>query len=594
MAEIFIEIGIIIIGASIVAFISRLFKQPLIPAYVIAGIILGPILSIITNKSIIATLSEIGIAFLLFIVGLEINLKNLKEVGLVASVGGIIKSTLLFSIGFFISILLGFSSIEGAYLGLIIAFSSTMVVIKFLSDKKEVSTLHGRIIIGILLVEDIIAVFAITLVNSLEQLSLAIVLISILKAAILFLIVLFVSRHILGHIFKIAAKTPEVLFLVSISVCFLFGILFNQFGDILIFIGNIIVINMTPDLIALIKPGFSIAIGSFAAGIGLANLPYSIEISSKIKPLKNFFATIFFVSLGLELEFSIFGKIVIPLIILTLVVIIFKPIILILITFMFGYSKRTSFLTGANLAQISEFSLILVTLGLSLGHVSSEIFSITVYMAIITIIFTSYFSNSQNYLYNKFSPYLKYLEKLPFKRVIQLENVTGKIENEVILVGYDRVGYSIFNTLRKLKKNFLVIDFNPEIIRKLIRQKINCIYGDIGDIEVINRLRLEKARIVISTIPMFKNNLLLIKKTKEANKKATIFMIANQVDEALVLYDAGADYVILPHFLGGERVSFLLEDFTEDLKSLTSLIEKKIEHIKELKKRKQMGYHHSG
>ncbi|MCF7862188.1 cation:proton antiporter [Candidatus Woesearchaeota archaeon] len=591
--DIFIEIGIIIIFASILAFVSRMFKQPLIPAYIIGGIILGPLLSIVTNKSIISTLSEIGIAFLLFIVGLEINLKNLKEVGFVSSIGGVINSTILFSLGFIVSLMMGFEAIEAGYLGLIIAFSSTMVVIKQLSDSREVNTLHGRIIIGILLVEDLIAVVAITILNSMHNISIAVFIFSILKGGFLFLLIMLLSKHVLNHLFKFAAKTPEVLFLLSISVCFMFGIFFSEFGHILVFLlRDVLSINLSEHMVMLLSPGFSIAIGAFAAGIGLANLPYSIEITSKVKPLKDFFATIFFVSLGLELEFGVISKQFIPIFVITLIVMFIKPSILFFMTYIFGYKQRTSFLVGGKMSQISEFALIIVFLGISLDHVSSSIVNITITIAIITIVFTSYFENYKNQLYNFFSPYLKLFDKIPLKTTVDLENVDDNNNHEVILVGYDRIGYSIFNTLKKLKKKFLVVDFNPEVVRNLIAQNVSCIYGDIGDIEVINKLDLGKVRIIISTVPHWENNLLLISETKKLNNEATIFVTADHVDEALSLYDAGADYVILPHFLGGERVSFILEDYTEDFKSITDLIAKKVEHIKELRRRKSLGHYH--
>lgn len=563
MVNIFFDIGIVMIIATVMAYFAKFLKQPLIPAYILTGVLLGPVLGLITNTEIITTLSEIGIAFLLFIVGLEIDIRKLKNVGLVASLGGTIQIVSIFSIAFIVSLLMGFITLEAIYIALIIAFSSTMVVIKLLSDKRELDTLHGKIIVGILLLQDIVAIIALSVLLTINEFSFVALSYSLLKGVIALLIAIWVSKNIFPSLFTFAAKSQELLFISAVSISLLYSIVFNFLG-------------------------FSIAIGAFVAGVSLANLPYNIEIIGKIRSLRDFFSVIFFVSLGMGLLLGTFNSILKPLIVLLLLVVVVKPLIIMFTTSFFGYKKRTSFLTSISLAQISEFSLIIVTQGFLLGHISQEIFSLTILLAIITITFTTYFVKFENALYSRFSGFLSIFDRLTDNQS-ELEYMPRKRRNDIILCGYNRIGYGIVNTLMRLKKSVLVVDFNPETIKNLIEQKVPCIYGDVGDTEVLERLNFKKAKMAISTVPLKSDNLLLIRTAKKENKKIVIFVTADHIQEALELYDAGADYVVLPHFLGGDHLSLLIEDFTEDM---NKIIEYKIKHIQELKERHDLGLEH--
>ena len=563
MNNLFFDLGLMIIIATIFAYLAKLLKQPFMLAYILTGVIIGPLLGVITNTTTIIIMSEIGIAFLLFIVGLEIDLKRLKNVGVIASIGGVIQILSLFSFGFIMAMILGFVTMEAAYIGIIIAFSSTMVVIKLLSDKKELDTLHGRIVVGILLVEDFFIILTLSVLTTLNDFSGWILILSLVKGLAVVAIAFLASKYFFPSIFRFAAKSPELLFTLSISVCFLFSMMFNY-------------------------AGFSIVIGAFVAGITLANLPYNIEIVSRVKPLRDFFAIIFFISLGMTLLLSSINMIIKPLIILMLFILLIKPLITLFLCSFFGYNVRTGFQAAMALPQISEFSLIIAMQGLALGHIGKSIFSLTVILAIVTMTMTSYFIKYEDKLYLRIKKYIKF-----FGRFTEGEEELGykikKKKGHVVLCGYNRIGYSIARTLKKLKRNLLVVDFNPEIIKHLIKQKIHCMYGDIGDVEVLERLNLKYASMIISTIPTKNDNLLLIRKIKEVNKQALIFVTASHVEEALEFYDKGADYVILPHFLGGEHVSILIEEFTGNL---NKIIETKFKHIKELKERHVLGHEH--
>ncbi len=560
--NLFTSIGVIIVIATFFAYIARLFKQPFILAYIITGIIIGPVLGLITNSETIATLSEIGIAFLLFIVGLEIDLKKLKNVAVVSSLGGIIQILILFTLGYIISMFFGFVNVNAVYIGLILAFSSTMVVVKLLSDKKEVDTLHGRIIIGFLLMEDFFAILALSILST-SRLSFYPIAMSLLKFMIFLFVSFVIVRFLIKKVMKFAAKSQELFFLVSVGLLFLFS-LFALYLNI------------------------SIIIGSFIAGVVLGNLPYNIEIKGKVKSLKDFFSTIFFVSLGLELSLTDITDIIKPLIIFIIFIAVCKPVLTMFLCSFFGYRKRPSFLTAISLAQISEFSLIIVTQGLLLGHIGQGVFSLAVIIAIVTMTITSYTISFDNKLYLFFSKYIGIFDRIG-RKSSQLEYVPKRKDIDVILCGFNRIGYSIYRVIKKLRKRLLVIDYNPEIVRDLIKKKIPCIYGDIGDLEVVNMLNLKEIKMLISTVPDKYDNLMLIRKAKGEKKNTIIFVTASQVDDALELYDAGADYVILPHFLGGEHASVLIEEFGLDI---NKIFETKLSHIRELKHRKSIGHEH--
>jgi len=578
---VFLDIGIIIIMAAVAAFFAGKFKQPLIPAYIFAGLLIGPVFEIftgidwfnqllhlpagfriITDQNLIRTLSEIGIAFLLFMVGLEIDLKKLKDIEKVAAIGGFLQVAILFLIGLLIAYFMLYTPIEAVYIGLVVAFSSTMVIIKVLSDRKELDTLHGRIAIGILIVQDIIAIFALIVLGSLGEHLLLRLSGSLFGGAALFLVAFFLSKFVFSGMFRFAAHSRELFFLLSISICFMFALFFNRLG-------------------------YSIAIGAFVAGVSLGNLPYNFEIIGKVKSLRDFFATMFFVSLGLQLPLDNVLQLLLPLVVLMLAVLIIKPLIFMILIGLFGYKKRTSFLTSLSLAQISEFSLILIAQGMLLGHISEQIFTVTILLAIATISLSSYFLKFEYKIYSWLSPELSIFERQRTQEDA-LEFVP-KEKHEVVLIGYDRTGYSVFHRLLKQKRKFLVIDYNPEIIKKLIKAKIPCIYGDAGSHEILDKIDFKSIKYLISTIPDHQTSLFIVKKAKRANEKVVIFVTTYQVDDALSLYDLGADYVILPHFLGGHHASVLLEEASKDI---TKLIKRKIKHIKELNHRKNLGHEH--
>ncbi len=553
-SNLILDVGILIIIATLFAYLARIIRQPLIPAYIIAGIVLGPIgLGIVRDISFIKALSEVGIAFLLFIVGLEIDLKKLKNVGAVGLVGGLLQVILTFAFGYFVAISLGLTSTTALYAGLIVAFSSTMVVVKLLSDNKEVDTLHGRIILGILILQDIVVFFVLSFISDLGSFSYVPFLAGLGKLLALFLIAFLVSRYLLPATFRFAARSGELLFLLSITMCFLFSV----FSFLL---------------------GFSIAIGAFIAGVGLASLPYSYQIIGKVVSLKDFFATIFFVSLGMQLIMISFDMLKM-LGVFLLIVVLFKPLLIMIITSLFGYEKRTGFLTSISLGQTSEFSLILVGMGFyTLNHISREFFSLVVFLTVITIIITSYLFQSKSGIYKFLSGFLNVFQFLAvYRRKMGYSSREEKVR--VVLFGCHRMGGIFLRAFSKEGKHTLVVDYNPEVIDHLIKEKINSMYGDATNVEVLKRINWKRIELVVSSIQGIRNNSFLVEYVKATNPRILVFLTAKTIKEALDLYELGADYVIVPHISTGELVASLLRSVIKKKRDLVRFRNNHIKHL---------------
>ncbi len=554
MNVIFFDLGLIIILATVGGLIARALKQPLISSYIIVGVLLGPVFHLVGDMTLVEVLSDIGIAFLLFIVGVELDVKRLKDIGAIATGGALLQMVISFLLGFGIFNLLHFSQIESVYAGVVLMFSSTMVVIKLLVDKSQLETLHGRIIVGILLMQDVVAVLLLSILARSDNFSIGSLVLSLFLGGLVFGIAWFFSKVLFPQLFKFAARSQELFFLLSLAVCFLFAIAFEYIG-------------------------FSIAIGAFVAGLMLGNLPYNIEIVSKVKNLRDFFATIFFVSMGIRLSFSPLVQYALPFVILLVLTVLVLPFITFFITLLFGYNRRVAFLTAISLSQVSEFALIAMNVGINAGQIEEGFFSLVIMVALASIIATSYMIKYEDRLYRFFLPLLKRFDRLVHVKKVFSHQLSHE-KHDVVLIGYDRTGYTILRSLQKLKRDVVVVDFNPDIISMLIEHKIPCLYGDIGDDEVLEELHLEKVQMIISTIPNHQDTMLLIKKIREVNRSAKIIVTAYVVDDALLLYEEGADYVIVPHLLGGQHAGVLLEEVSNDL---DALIKTKLAHINELK-----------
>lgn len=563
--ETFIEISIILVLTVAVSGIMRLLKQPLIIGYIVSGIIAGPVvLDIMSDMSTIATFSQIGIVLLLFMVGLGLNPKVLKELGKVSFITGVGQVLFTSIIGYFICRLLDFSVVSSLYLSIALAFSSTIIIMKLLSDKKELESLHGRISVGFLIVQDFIAIAILMVISSMNEGSdLKTLITSTIPMAVVAILILgAVSIYVMPALTRFIAKSQEFLLLFSASWCFAIAIVFHMID-------------------------FSIEAGALLAGIALSMTPYHHEISAKMKPLRDFFLILFFIMLGSQMTFSNIAEHLLPMLLLSAFVLIGNPLIVLGLMGLMGYTKRTSFMTGLAVAQISEFSLVVITMGVTVGHVSKEILSLATAVGLITIAGSSYLILYSEKIYPKISRYLSIFEKKGNKVDSHTHNKDDKID--IILFGYNRIGFDILESLKKMKQKFLVIDYDPEVIVKLTKMGYPCKYGDADDYELLEELDLSKAKMIISTIPVIDTNLLLISKARSENKDMIISVVSHQVDEAMELYEHGATYVIMPHFLGGKHVSTMIEDSKFNM---NKFLKHRILHMENLKYRKEAGHEH--
>ena len=527
----FIQLSIVIVLAAIVAVIMRLLRQPLIIGHIITGIIVGPsALMLLEDKSSFQLYSDIGIALLLFIIGLELNAAVIRRLGKVVIVAALSLLVGVGGAGYLIATLFQFSQIESIILGLSLFFSSTIIIAKVLSDKRELTRLHGQIAIGIILIDDIIATFALLFVaaGSGGVLGASEIGTLVLKGIGLVAIFTFVGAKLLPRIGKFMASSQELLFLFAIAWGFGVATLVN-------------------------RAGFSIEIGALFAGVMLAHLPYAAEIGARLKPLRDFFIVLFFVVLGEGLALSNLSSVLVPALIFSAIVILVKPLVVMLALGMMRYTKRTSFKTAVNLSQISEFSIVLVVLAAATGAVSDEIAGIITVVALITIALSTYMMQYDNWLYVKLEKYLQV-----FERSTTREREYKAKTYPLILFGYKKGGHEFVKTFRSMKKPFVVVDYSPDVIELLSRQHIECLYGDATDPELLAELHMAKAKLVVSTITDQPTNISLLRYTMKHNKEAVFICHANDYNEAGALYDHGAAYVMLPHFIGSERMSMFI------------------------------------
>ncbi|OGH06701.1 MAG: hypothetical protein A2W22_02305 [Candidatus Levybacteria bacterium RBG_16_35_11] len=552
MANIFFEITIVIVLASLVALIFRLLKQPEILAYILTGILIGPLgLFQLGNIDIFKGMAEVGITLLLFMIGLEIKVTDLSSAKSTLIVG---PAQIFFSfiIAYLITLAFGFPIIYGLYISLALTFSSTIIVVKLLSDRRELHSLYGKMSIGILLTQDFVAILFLIFLTGLSAntggidtlTNLGIILI---KAVVIFAAVIYLSQKIFPKIFDYLAKSSELLFLISLAWVFGFAALVSS-----------------PYI------GFSIEIGGFLAGLALANSLANYQIIAKAKILRDFFIVIFFVLLGMQMTVTNLSSVIIPAIILSAFVLIGKPLVTMLIMGDLGYKKRTSFLTGLSLSQVSEFSLIVVFLGNKLGQISNEVVSLVIFVSIVTFGLSTYLFSHSKKIYLVSSKMLKFLEDKEGKKEDIIEDDGFEdLKNHIILVGGDQMGLTILEALEGCDSDVVVIDFDPNIVQKLKDKKIHKLFGDITDLEIQQRAKLDRAKLVISTVPDLEDNLLLLKQLHRENRKAKVVALAMERHEAKTLYKAGADYVVLPYLAGGRQVAkFLDEDHLGKIESL--------------------------
>lgn len=526
--DIFLEISRLLAIATVVAGVMHFLRQPLIIGHIITGLLVGPaVFDLVQSEQTIQLFSHMGIALLLFIIGLGLNPKIIREVGKIAVVTGLGQILFTTMLAFLVATSLGLGTVPALYTAIAMAFSSTIIILKLLSDKRDTHRLYGKVATGFLLVQDVVAVTVLIIVSALTQeQALSEVLTQTIVAGVVFIgVIALIARYILPRLQNFLARSQEFLFLFSLG-----------WGFGVAAIAQVI--------------GFSIEIGALVAGVALANSSYAFEVSSRMRPLRDFFIVLFFIVLGSELHMSSIGTNVWPALVLSIVILVGNPIIVMSIMGILNFTRKTSFKAGLTVAQISEFSLILIILARDTGYISTQIVAMLTLVAIITIASSTYLIMYSDTVYEWLAPYLKIFER----KNVRSEPDLGE-EYDVVIFGFKTGSRSFIKGFQRLRKRYLVVDYDPEVVDMLVQEGIDAVYGDGNDTEFLEDLPLEKAKMIVITATDVTVNATIVSHVAHRHPDVLIIAKAEEAHEAQELYDKGASYVMMPHFLGSVEVS---------------------------------------
>lgn len=533
MHGVFAELSLVIVIATAVSLFMRFIRQPLILGYILSGLLVGPsLLGLIHSTETFEAYSKLGIALLLFIIGLGMNISELRKLGKVV---GLITASSLFTVGtlgYAAGSLMGFSQTEALIMGLALFFSSTIIIVKILSDKKEQNRLHGQIAIGVILMEDMVATLALLFIVAGKEGGLDLAQIGVLlgKGALLVAALAICRTRVLPRLSRYMASSQELLFLFAIAWGFGIATLFEI-------------------------SGFSIEVGALFGGVALASSPYAQEIASRLKPLRDFFVVLFFITLGESLNVTNLSAGIAPALVLSAIVIVLKPLTITTVAGLLGYTKRVSFKAGINLSQISEFSIVLVVLAVSAGLARPEISAIITLVAIITIAASTYLMHYDDQLFRQFDRVKLHL----FEKDVQHKEVRRRAGYPLLLFGYHQGGHEFIKAFKQIGKRYLVIDYDPSVIETLEHQDIPYMYGDATDSELLEEINIDNTKLVISTFSDFEVTKQLVKNISRINSSAVIICHASNREEAVQLYELGSTYVMIPHYIGSEKISAFIK-----------------------------------
>lgn len=576
MESLFFEFSFVFIFVFILSYVLSKLKQPPIIGYIIAGILLGPLFfDMLTKNGLYEMFSQIGIAFLLFLVGIHLNISLIREVGIVSLLTGVGQIFFTIIISFFLLTFIGFSTNIAIILSIGVAFSSTIVIVKLLSDKKALETLYGKISLGFLLVQDFVAVAILLIIGTYLSYTggedITLVGIYLLIAIVIGIFLFILTRPFVSFLFK-RNERSEIIFLFSIAWCFGIAALYDALG-------------------------FSLEIGALLAGASLASTTFHHEISARIRPLRDFFIILFFIVLGSEVfsysselsqnqDMNFFEKktqllntlieLLPQALLLSSLVLFGNPLIVFLIMHFLRYSSKVAFLSGLAVSQISEFSLIIGLLALQGNLITGEHLSILTLVMIITVFFSSYLFYNGETLYRYLKPFFK---KFDHKNPKDKHTILNQ-EHEILFFGLNLLEERKLQKLKTMYDKLLVVENSTKRIHILKNNNIPYVYGDISNIEFLSEIPLEPVKVSVSFYNDFETNFMLVENIRKVNSQALVVVLANSEEEAYELYEIGADYVIIPHHIHHEWIFSMLEEYA--LKKDVFLKHKKM-HLGKLK-----------
>jgi len=528
MHGVFGEFALLLLMSAAAGAVSLWLRQPVLIAYIVIGIVAGPaVLGVVTAHDQIDLLAQVGVAVLLFVVGLKLDLQHIRHIGPVALATGLGQLTFTIVIGFLIILAMGKGWVEALYVAVALTFSSTIIIVKLLSDKREIDSLHGRIAVGFLIVQDLAVVIAMMVMSALrgdggEGSLLALAGSLALRIGIAGVGLYLLMRYILPRVVDRMAQSQELLLIFAIA-----------WGTGLAALGE--------------WAGFSKEAGAFLAGFSLASTHYRDAINARLTGIRDFLLLFFFIDLGAKLDFSTLGGEVWPAIALSLFVLIGNPLIVMAIMGYMGYRKRTGFLCGLTVAQISEFSIIFVAMGITLGHVDNGALGLTTLVGLITIALSTYMILYSHPLYEKLGPWLGVFErKRPFRELAVATERHDLREADVIVFGLGRYGSRLALGLKEAKLKVLGVEFDPEVARVLRRQGLPVRYGDGMAGEFLESLPLKDTRWVVSTLPDLASNRDLLRGLRELHFAGEVAIVAREEFDGAALKKLGAPTILYP------------------------------------------------
>ncbi|HET9025380.1 MAG TPA: cation:proton antiporter [Burkholderiaceae bacterium] len=524
----FARIALLLALATVAATLALRLRQPTIVAFLLVGILVGPsVLGWVAPTGEVHLFAEIGIAVLLFVVGLKLDINLVRQLGTVALVAGAGQMALTVACGLGLALLLGFDFIASVYLAIALAFSSTIVIVKLLSDQREIDALHGRIAMGILILQDIAVVVAMIAIGSwtsdAESPWRTVALIAV-KLAVGAAAIALLMRFVLPRLLAVLARSQELLLVFALA----WGIALATLGEAF---------------------GFSKEVGAFVAGFALASTPFREAISTRLTSIRDFLLLFFFVNLGAQVDLSTIGDAVGPAIVLTVFVLLGKPLIVMAIMAGLGYRKRTNLLTGITLAQISEFSIIFIAMGGRLGQVDESTLGLITLVGLVTIPLSAILIINSDALFRALDPWLGLFERSKPGRELAFEARPDGGTTDALVFGLGRYGSRLLEELRKGGVNVTGVDFDPEAVRALRANGVDARFGDAEDPHLIATLPLDEARSVVCTLPSVEANRSLIDTLRRHGYRGpiTVALHSDWEPHADELRAAGATDLLHPH-----------------------------------------------
>jgi len=536
----FEQIGIILLLSAAGGIIALKLKQPILISFIAIGILCGPsFLNLMDYGDSIEMLSKLGISLLLFIVGLKLDIKTVQSMGRVALATGLGQILFTSLVGYLLASLLGIDHINSLYIGIALSFSSTIIVVKLLSDKKEIDSLYGRIAIGFLIVQDIVVVLVMIALSvfsgELAEASIWQIVASLAARGVALLAIAWIAlRYIFPRLLRHIAQSSELLVLFSIA----WAVSFAVFSEVL---------------------GFSEEVGAFLAGMTLASSNFREAIVTRLVSLRDFLLLFFFIDLGASLDLGLLRQEIFPALLLSLFVLVAKPLIVIIIMGYLGYRKRTGLLAGLTMAQISEFSLIFVALGHSLDHVTQSSLAIVTLATIATISLSTYMIINSVKIYELIGPLLSIFERKTPRAEQRFDEQEGPTKPKILLFGLGRFGQNIFREIRKKEISVAAYDFDPDVVARLASLGHPAHYGDAEDPEFIEHLPLSSAEWVICAAPEPQVNRRLSDALRKAGYTGKVALTLHRASEDRFLDAEGYDLLLLPF---EEAASKVVENFT--------------------------------